>query len=510
MSRPLGTVRRSGAASCERLPDIPRQQIFGQHDVVEPPRLRRGHRDRRVRDRRRRRRTAGAAAGAGFAASGSRSSHAAASICARASSRRRHRMLAQRDLVVPIDFVRLDRRRCRDRVRDAPRCRVGVSHSGSIRDARRTIASVVADVAAGRHVERDQPVGVVHAALAADDGAVTGRQRHRDRLRLCGRFGDAIRISGEQCLPQLRLVDAIAIRIAEQSVARRAARLLGDLAKVRRHRVHRSMNRQQIAGRGGARAVESAPAPTTTRRPRILRTIRAPQSARAPAADAAAGAASGGRAAVIWPSVNRAEPRQQRHRRCDRDRRSAGRTIRRCPADAPQARIDSSGAGQIDAMNLGFAMRPQSIARVPQPPDDAGPEPRGAAGALIGAVERDALGRQRIDAAIGVVARDLLQAGVDHRRHAGNGQRCFGDVGRRRSCAARRSAAWRQRGILFGRHPASRAAAPGRHRWFARRRPRHAIVAAISRAPGRKHSTLPRVRGSSSAQRVGDASRQGA
>ena len=58
-----------------------------------------------------------------------------------------------------------------------------------------------------------------------------------------------------------------------------------------------------------------------------------------------------------------------------------------------------------------------------------GPEPRGPAGALIGAVERDALGRQRIDAAIRIVARDLLQSGIDHRRYAVDRQRCFRDVG---------------------------------------------------------------------------------
>ncbi len=84
---------------------------------------------------------------------------------------------------------------------------------------------------------------------------------------------------------------------------------------------------------------------------------------------------------------------------------------------------------QVDAMNLGLAMRPQPIARIPQPSHEPGTEAGGAAGALIGAVERDALGREGIDAAIGVVAGDLLQSGIDHRRHATDGQRRFRDVG---------------------------------------------------------------------------------
>ena len=60
-------------------------------------------------------------------------------------------------------------------------------------------------------------------------------------------------------------------------------------------------------------------------------------------------------------------------------------------------------------MNLGLAMRPQPVPRVPQAAHQSGAEPRGPAGPLIGAVECDALGRERIDAAIRVVAGDFLQ-----------------------------------------------------------------------------------------------------
>ena len=84
---------------------------------------------------------------------------------------------------------------------------------------------------------------------------------------------------------------------------------------------------------------------------------------------------------------------------------------------------------QIDAVDLCLAVRAEAIAGVPEPPREAGTESRSAAGALAGAIERDAFGRQGIDGAIGVVARDFLEPGIDHRRHARDGQRRFRDVG---------------------------------------------------------------------------------
>ena len=84
---------------------------------------------------------------------------------------------------------------------------------------------------------------------------------------------------------------------------------------------------------------------------------------------------------------------------------------------------------QIDAVDVCLAVWPQAIAGIPEPPREAGTESRGAAGALVGAIERDALGRQGIDGATGVVARDFLEPGIDHRRHSRDGQRRFRDVG---------------------------------------------------------------------------------
>ena len=86
-------------------------------------------------------------------------------------------------------------------------------------------------------------------------------------------------------------------------------------------------------------------------------------------------------------------------------------------------------AGEIEAVNLGIAGRPQAIARVPEPAGEARAEPRGAAGALIGAVLRHALQDQRVDGPLGIVSRHLVEAGVHHGRDARHGQRGLGDVG---------------------------------------------------------------------------------
>ena len=75
-------------------------------------------------------------------------------------------------------------------------------------------------------------------------------------------------------------------------------------------------------------------------------------------------------------------------------------------------------------------MRPQAIGLVPQPDRHAGSEPAGAARPLVRRVLRDPLGLEAVDAAIGIVPRDLVQPGVDDGRDAGNRQRRFGDVGR--------------------------------------------------------------------------------
>jgi hypothetical protein len=83
-------------------------------------------------------------------------------------------------------------------------------------------------------------------------------------------------------------------------------------------------------------------------------------------------------------------------------------------------------------------MRAQSIARVPQPAHASGPEACGASCALVGAVERDALGLERVDAARCVVACHLVEAGIDDRVHARHGDRGLGNVGRQNDSSVAR------------------------------------------------------------------------
>ncbi len=125
---------------------------------------------------------------------------------------------------------------------------------------------------------------------------------------------------------------------------------------------------------------------------------------------------------------DQAEACEQRQRRVERVFARTFEPLERARIAAPGDDVER-GARQIDAVNLRLAMRAQAIARVPQAPHHAGRQASGAPGPLIRGVGRDALGLEAVDAAVGVVARDLLQAGVDHRRHARHRQRRLGDVG---------------------------------------------------------------------------------
>ena len=252
---------------------------------------------------------------------------------------------------------------------------------------------------------------------------------------------------------------------------------------MRRHPRPSIEDRQQIAGRGGSRPVECDGSDSHA---------HAAQPSNDPCAAINTRARRGcsGSRCICLPSGVNCRLRSRRAARATtsptRSDRRVGRSNHSNDVRVRAPRQDrQQRRGQIDAMNLGFAMRPQPIARVPQSADDAGPEPRGAAGPLIGAVERDSLGRQRIDAAFGIVARDLLQAGVDHRRDAGDGQRRLGDVGRRRSLA-RRAAVRRgaKRGILTG----------GVERAVQRHEHRRRAFAAIASAAADRRRDLSRAR----------------
>ena len=96
---------------------------------------------------------------------------------------------------------------------------------------------------------------------------------------------------------------------------------------------------------------------------------------------------------------------------------------------APGQHVEQ-GTGQIDTMNLRFAVRPQPVGFVPEPAYYSWAEPSGAAGPLIGGVARNPLRFEAVDGAFRIVAGHFVYACVDHRCHAGHGQRCFRDVRR--------------------------------------------------------------------------------
>ena len=127
--------------------------------------------------------------------------------------------------------------------------------------------------------------------------------------------------------------------------------------------------------------------------------------------------------------ADQTEAGEQRQRGVERLLARPLEPLERARVAAPCDHIERR-ARQIDPVDLRLPVRTQPIARVPEAPDEARRQPAGTAGALVGGVLRDALGLEAVDAALGVVSRDLLQTGVDHRRDARHRERRLGDVGR--------------------------------------------------------------------------------
>ena len=162
---------------------------------------------------------------------------------------------------------------------------------------------------------------------------------------------------------------------------------------------------------------------TAARRPAASRR-RGNPSARARGADAAAAGAADDRARVTRAPSNRDRARAAALARRPRDPAPADRTTRTSGGLPPQQDASTAPAGRRDDLRLA---RSQPIARVPQPPARPGPSaPRGRrADPPRPAVIRSST---RHRSPVGVVARDLLQPGVDDGGHAGHGQRRLGDV----------------------------------------------------------------------------------
>ena len=87
------------------------------------------------------------------------------------------------------------------------------------------------------------------------------------------------------------------------------------------------------------------------------------------------------------------------------------------------------GARKIDAMDLGFTVRPKTIERIPEPDGSSTGLTAGPSSALIRGILRDSFGGQAVDGAVCIVSGDLVKTAIDHSSHAGNRNRRFRDVG---------------------------------------------------------------------------------
>ena len=231
----------------------------------------------------------------------------------------------------------------------------------------------------------------------------------------------------------------------------------------------------------------------------------APRARRA-ARRAADGAASG---AAAWPSGVRRSDRRLGRRRALRRASAAASAPRRARraggasnhssvrGSPPQARTSSTVAGEIDARDLRLAMRPQPIARVPQPHGDARP-PSGRRGRRADRPSPVRCARSRGCRSRGPRRSARPCAGRCRRRRSRPGTvsvvsaMLVARITRgRRSARARRPARRRP-----GRRAAAGPATPARRQ---RREP--SAARRISGAPGRKQSTRPASRASASRSR---------
>ncbi len=284
------------------------------------------------------------------------------------------------------------------------------------------------------------------ASLAPEPGARAGGQQESIAA---GRapVSDAVRIAREYRAPE-RLVGDGARPAAEDG--------RGGLADVARHafdvrRQHPVDGRQQVAvRRADRRGQEVAFGEERTGAGRLRRPARGEQQPGEPRVQRQpAKLAPEGRKPA--PRVDGPKLTQQVERTIERARRRRLEPLERARIVAPDQHVQRR-CGQIRSRNVRHAVWPQPIARVPQPDRAARRDTAGPASTLIGGVGRHALDLEAVDAAVRVVARDLLEPGVDDRAHIGHRQRRLGDV---RGENDPRPPRGRQRGILrLGVEPA--------------------------------------------------------
>ncbi len=126
--------------------------------------------------------------------------------------------------------------------------------------------------------------------------------------------------------------------------------------------------------------------------------------------------------------VERAQPAEQREGSLQHLRRRRFEPLERTGVSAPGQHVQHRPC-QIDTRDIRLAMRTQAVALVPEPHRHPRPQPARTARALIGRVLGDALEPQTVEAALDVIARQLLDARIDDGRDAWHGERGLGDVG---------------------------------------------------------------------------------
>ena len=215
------------------------------------------------------------------------------------------------------------------------------------------------------------------------------------------------------------------------SARRRNAASRSDAVVTRRPAVARRGHRSAARSRHGGRMPASRPR-SKPRQPR-----------RGPAAAAAARPT-----ARRVRLVDGAKPHEQRQRALERCGGGRLEPVERRRGSAPQASdVEQRRRPDRRARSPARAMRPQPVARVPEPSTSPAPAARRGPPADRPSPRRCARS-QAVDAARGIVARDLLQAGVDDGAHAGHGERRFGDIGREDDAPSR--GARPQRRVLPG------------------------------------------------------------
>ena len=206
--------------------------------------------------------------------------------------------------------------------------------------------------------------------LAGERRAVTGRKKES-----IARAGPALRkpigVAGEERMTQ-RLVVNVRRDIAVERTARDTLQLVRDL--------HAPSHPSHPSHLDSHPSHPSHPVTTRARRRGLGRAATVYQDAREPRMEGNALQLPAERrdAGACVITIDRAEAAQQTECRVNAIGRRRFEPVERQRIGAPCEQIEDR-AREIDASDFGFTMRPQPIARIPQPAHEARPQPRRAA-----------------------------------------------------------------------------------------------------------------------------------